>query len=68
MTKYEDGICPCCGAEIEYDGPYDHDDDGATLPLYCPKCGASGKAGYTFVFDGYYKVQDKDGNDVKLEG
>ncbi len=68
MTKYEDGICPCCGAEIEYDGPYDHDDDGATLPFYCPKCGASGKAGYTFVFDGYYKVQDKDGNDVELEG
>lgn len=66
MSKnHEDGICPCCGAEIEYVGAYDHDDDGATLDWTCPKCGASGKAGYTFVFDQHYCVQDGDGNPVE---
>lgn len=67
MNKYNDGICPCCGAEIEYVGSYDHDDDGATLDFECPKCGATGKVGYTFVFDGYYNVQDCNGNSVELD-
>lgn len=61
---YSDGICPLCGGEIEYTGSYDYDDDGATLPFECPHCGANGRAGYNFVFDGYYCVHDKDGKAV----
>ena len=67
VTKYKDGICPRCGWGIEYEGSYDYNDDGATLRFVCPTCGATGKVGYTLVFDGYYQVEDKDGNPVKLE-
>lgn len=62
---HEDGICPLCGKEIEYMGAYEHDDDGATLAWQCPSCGASGKAGYTFVFDQHYCIQDGNGNPVE---
>lgn len=68
MHSHKDGICPLCGSDIEYVGAYDHDDDGATLDWTCPNCGASGKAGYTFVFDQHYRVQDTNGNEVKCDG
>lgn len=58
VSKYKDGICPVCGKEIEYVGSYEHDDEGATLCFECPHCGATGKAGYNFVFDDYYCVQE----------
>lgn len=32
MSEHRDGICPLCGAEIEYDGSYDYDDDGPPYP------------------------------------
>lgn len=67
MAKYSDGICPNCGAEIEYEGSYEHDDSGATLQFRCPKCGVSGTVGYNLVFDAYHNVQDKDGNPIKLK-
>lgn len=65
MSEHKEDICPLCGAEIEYDGPYDFDDSGATLPWCCPVCGATGKAGYNFVFDKHYSVQDRDGKAVE---
>lgn len=52
------------GNEIYKVGAYEHD-DGATLDWQCPKCGATGKAGYTFVFDRHSYVQDVGGNEVK---
>lgn len=60
----QDGICPCCGGEIEYEGDNDVDDDGTTVSWTCPECGASGKSGYTGVFDGHYDVEDADGNEI----
>ena len=58
------GICPVCGAEIEY-----HDnikiDDGGVYEWTCPSCGASGEEGYDEVFDGHhYNVTDADGNKI----
>ena len=61
----KDGICPVCGAEIEYDG--DEDDDGnggGWWDWECPKCGASGRAGFDKVFDRHYNVVDKNGNPI----
>lgn len=58
----EDGICPCCGAEIEYEGDNDIDDDGTTVSWECPECGTTGKASYTSVFDGHYDVEDANGD------
>lgn len=65
MQNHQDDICPLCGAELEYDGAYDHDDDGATLDWHCPACGATGKAGYNLVFDQHYCVQNGNGNPVE---
>jgi len=65
-SMFIDGICPCCGKEIEYVGCWEHDDDGATIDWECPNCGVSGKAGYNYVFENYYCLQDKDGNPVEL--
>lgn len=67
MAKYEDGICPVCGAEIDFDGAYDHDDEGATLRFECPACGANGTAGYDLVFEGYHDVKDANGAPVTLD-
>lgn len=68
MSRYVDGICPLCGHSIDYIGSYDHDDEGATLNFECSNCGATGKAGYDFVFDGYYCVKDSNGEYVVMEG
>lgn len=68
MSRYVDGICPLCGHSIDYVGSYDHDDEGATLDFECSNCGATGKAGYDFVFDGYYCVKDSNGEYVVMEG
>lgn len=65
LRNHEDGICPLCGKEIDYVGAYEHDDDGATLDWQCPFCGASGKAGYNFVFDQHYCIWDGNGNAVE---
>lgn len=63
--ELRDDICPLCGEEVEFDGAYDHDDDGATLNWICPHCGATGKAGYSFAFTQHYCVQDGNGKPVE---
>lgn len=60
----EDGVCPNCGAEIEYDGDNQVDDGGTIVSWTCPECGVTGKAGYTGVFDRHYRVEDANGNPV----
>lgn len=60
----EDGVCPCCGALIDYEGDNAVDDSGTIVSWTCPKCGASGQSGYTGVFDGHYRVVDAAGNDI----
>lgn len=60
----EEDICPVCGSEIEYDGDNQIDDDGTIVSWTCPGCGATGKSGYTSVFDGHYLVHDGDGNEI----
>lgn len=60
----EDGICPVCGAEFEYEGDNDVDDSGTIVSWTCPECGASGQAAYNGVFDRHYNVVDKDGNKI----
>lgn len=55
------GICPICGGSIEY---------GEDIPMYdrgvqewtCLDCGASGREGYSKVFDRHYNVMDREGN------
>ena len=56
----EEGICPICGGELEYgdDKPLD---DGGVYEWTCPSCGATGKEGYSKVFDQHYDVYDGDG-------
>lgn len=57
----EEGICPICGGELEYgsDKPLD---DGGVYDWTCFDCGATGKEGYSKVFDQHYDVRDGDGN------
>ena len=43
---YMEGICPCCGSQIEY-GQRNHMDNGGTINWECPNCEASGEEGYT---------------------
>lgn len=64
------GICPVCGAKIEYEGN-EQMEDGGVYPWTCPSCGASGEEGYDEVFDGHhYNVVDADGNKIpgRVEG
>lgn len=56
-----EGICPVCGAEIEYEGDQEIVDNGTVVGFTCPKCGTTGIAGYDLVFDAYYDVQKGDG-------
>lgn len=43
---YMEGICPCCGSQIEY-GQRNHMDNGGTIAWECPNCEASGEEGLT---------------------
>ena len=64
---YMEGICPCCGSQIEY-GQRNHMDNGGTIAWECPNCEASGEEGFDEVFDGmHYNVCDADGNELRLE-
>lgn len=64
---FSEGICPCCGAQIEY-GQVNHMDNGGTIAWECPNCEASGEEGYDEVFDGmHYNVQDAEGNECVYE-
>ena len=63
-VKFNEGICPLCGGELEYIGPREFDDSGSTVPWHCAKCGACGNEGYTDVFASHYRVQDADGSDM----
>lgn len=56
MAEHE-GVCPVCGAEIEYKGENVIDDDGGTFPWQCLSCGAHGDEGYTRHFDGHWNVE-----------
>ena len=42
---YMEGICPCCGSQIEY-GQRNHMDNGGTIDWECPNCDASGEEGF----------------------
>lgn len=60
----EEGVCPQCGAQVEY-GEREAVDEGGAYFWQCPKCGATGREGYNEVFDGHhYCVRDKDGNPI----
>lgn len=64
---YKEGICPCCGSQIEY-GQRNHMDNGGTIAWECPNCEASGEEGFDEVFDGmHYNVCDADGNECVYE-
>lgn len=64
---YMEGICPCCGSQIEYDRR-NHMDNGGTIAWECPNCEASGEEGFDEVFDGmHYSVCDADGNECVYE-
>ncbi len=63
---HKDGICPCCGARIVFQGDQEITDDSDTCVSWeCPECGAHGESCYTGVFDGHYAIVegpgDKDG-------
>lgn len=60
---YMEGICPCCGSQIDY-GQRNQMDSGGTIAWGCPNCEASGEEGFDEVFDGmHYNVCDADGNE-----
>lgn len=64
---YQEGICPCCGAHIEY-GQRNHMDNGGTISWECPLCEASGEEGFDEIFDGmHYNICDADGNECVYE-
>ena len=58
----EEGICPACGSEVEYNGDHHIDDEGTTVSWHCPECGATGKSGCKCAFTGHYDVCDEAGN------
>ncbi len=60
----EEGICPVCGAAVEFEDNIQMD-GGGVYPWKCPTCGATGKQGYNEVFDGHhYDVRDGDGKSL----
>lgn len=60
-----EGVCPVCGASVEYTGEDIKTCGGGMHPWKCPACGATGEEGYDEVFDGqHYNVKDKDGNEI----
>lgn len=59
-----EGICPVCGAEIEYNDNIQLDDCGV-YPWECPSCDARGEEGYVELFDGHhYNVVGADGKPI----
>lgn len=58
------GICPVCGAEIEYTDGREDQDEGGFWAWECPACGATGREGFDRVFDRHYDVKDKNGNQI----
>ena len=61
----EEGVCPVCGASVEYSGENEIDDEGGSFPWTRPECGATGREGYDRAFDRHYDVEDKDGNAIE---
>ncbi len=56
----EPGVCPVCGADIEYNDTMLFEDEDYTM-WRCPDCGAAGKAVYKKEFHRYSDVIDGDG-------
>lgn len=55
---HKDGICPCCGAKVEYlDDQEIYDDSNTCVSWKCPGCGATGTAEYHGVFAGHTDVK-----------
>ena len=61
-----DGICPVCGAPIEYENR-EIEDDGCVCSWNCEKCGCSGSLSEAIVFDQHFDIFDAEGKRV-LEG
>ena len=61
-----DGICPVCGAPIEYENR-EIEDDGCVCSWNCEKCGCSGSLSEAIVFDQHFDIFDADGKRV-LDG
>lgn len=60
-NRKEEGVCPVCGNQIDYDY-FELCDEGGLYRWQCPKCGSTGKEGYDLVFDGeHYDVHLADG-------
>lgn len=65
MGESVEGVCPVCGAALEYTGEDIKTCGGGMHPWKCPACGATGEEGYNEVFDGQqYNVKEKDGNEI----
>lgn len=49
MKKIEEGICPICGADIDYEGSF-FEDDQVGMDWTCPECDAEGTEWYDLQF------------------
>lgn len=58
-------ICPLCGAEIDYLGDRDLDDNGTHVSWECPHCKATGVAQYADRFLFHNNVRDAEGKLVE---
>lgn len=59
--------CPLCGAEVEYLGDRDLDDDGTHVSWACPYCKATGVSQYEDKFLFHSDVRDAEGKLVVEE-
>ena len=59
--------CPLCGAEVEYLGGRDLDDDGTHVSWACPYCKATGVSQYEDKFLFHSDVRDAEGKLVVEE-
>lgn len=61
----QEGICPLCGGELEYEGDQEIVDNGTLTSWTCTNCGSTGKEGADIVFERHYNICSPDGRKIR---